>query len=433
MAPQFITFKEGKLGVNFGGYHAGVGLGGLLGGGASGGLYAEAGTPTGQSARAGLGGVVSENGGTSGGLYAGATAGGNVKASAGLAGEVTAEKAAGAGYASAQAGNNYAVSGMGGESSVVGSSDFSFSGAHEVVVPVHPVEVKTKHKTIHTELNVDAINEVKPLPKVYTEVNTDIEKKIVHETVQPVIVKEVYVQPETKIVHKEITRTHYKPRRHHFRKTAFLGGYIGGQGDIVGPTVYQNVEPQIQKRIDVGAESSANAGAAVEAGFNAGGVGSSHTYTKQVTYQKSPTFFADIFNIPISTLKAVGNFLGNTAASTNISVQKTASVHADSESKSLTNDPSSPSLSSSSSAHVSIETPTASKFIDDILAIPINTLGAVNKFLENNVSGRKNVQIAEDGKVRSMKPRLGPHARRRANKHVVVIQEEIPEVSDIKN
>lgn len=30
-APQFITFKEGKLGVNFGGYHAGVGLGGLLG------------------------------------------------------------------------------------------------------------------------------------------------------------------------------------------------------------------------------------------------------------------------------------------------------------------------------------------------------------------------------------------------------------------
>lgn len=30
-APQFITFSDGKLGVNFGGYHAGVGLGGLLG------------------------------------------------------------------------------------------------------------------------------------------------------------------------------------------------------------------------------------------------------------------------------------------------------------------------------------------------------------------------------------------------------------------
>lgn len=32
--------------------------------------------------------------------------------------------------------------------------------------------------------------------------------------------------------------------------------------------------------------------------------------------------------IPISTLKAVGSFLGNTAANTNISVQKSASVHA---------------------------------------------------------------------------------------------------------
>ncbi|KAG7298684.1 hypothetical protein JYU34_017090 [Plutella xylostella] len=31
IAPQFITFKDGKLGVNFGGYHAGVGIGGLLG------------------------------------------------------------------------------------------------------------------------------------------------------------------------------------------------------------------------------------------------------------------------------------------------------------------------------------------------------------------------------------------------------------------
>lgn len=172
------------------------------------------------------------------------------------------------------------------------------------------------------------------------------------------------MEPETtKVVHKEIIRTHHKPRRHHFRKTAFLGGYIGGQGDIVGPTVYKSVEPQIQKRIDVGAESSfdagaeasVNAGAAV-GGYNAGGVGSSHTYTKKITYQKSPTFFADIFNvsfflnlyariyfylylrlsipmvislqIPISTLRAVGNFLGNTAAHTNISVQKSASVHA---------------------------------------------------------------------------------------------------------
>ncbi|XP_050348853.1 uncharacterized protein LOC126772501 isoform X2 [Nymphalis io] len=391
-APQFITFKEGKLGVNFGGYHAGVGLGGLLGGGAAGGLYAEAGTPHGQSARAGLGGVASENGGTSGGLYAGATAGGNIKASAGLAGGVNSENAAGAGYASAQAGNHYAASGMAGQSAVGGASEFSLLGTQDVV-PLQPVEVKPVHKSIHTEFNFDSLNEVQPkAPEVNTGVKTEIEKKVIHENVQPVIVKEVYDEPKTKVVEKEIVHTHYKPRRHHFRKTAFLGGYIGGQGDIVGPTVYKNVEPQIQKRIDVGAESSANAGAAVEGGFN-GGAGATHVYTKQVTFQKNPSFFADIFNIPISTLKAVGNFLGNTAANTNISVQKSATVQAESETKSLSDDPSLSSSSSSSSAHVSVETPSASKFFDDILAIPINTLGAVNKFLENNVAGRKNIQL----------------------------------------
>lgn len=52
-----ITFKDGMIGVNFGGYHAEAGLGGLLTGNAAhGGLIASAGTPSGQSAVAGLGG-----------------------------------------------------------------------------------------------------------------------------------------------------------------------------------------------------------------------------------------------------------------------------------------------------------------------------------------------------------------------------------------
>ncbi|KAK9680549.1 hypothetical protein QE152_g39007 [Popillia japonica] len=55
-----ITFDGGNVGVNFGGYHASAGLGGLLGGGAFGGLHAEAGTPYGQTAGAGLGGVVTK-------------------------------------------------------------------------------------------------------------------------------------------------------------------------------------------------------------------------------------------------------------------------------------------------------------------------------------------------------------------------------------
>lgn len=54
---QFLTFEDGKIGVNFGGYHAEAGLGGLLTGNAAhGGLSASAGTPYGQAAAAGLGG-----------------------------------------------------------------------------------------------------------------------------------------------------------------------------------------------------------------------------------------------------------------------------------------------------------------------------------------------------------------------------------------
>lgn len=54
---QFLTFENGKIGVNFGGYHAEAGLGGLLTGNAAhGGLSASAGTPYGQVAGAGLGG-----------------------------------------------------------------------------------------------------------------------------------------------------------------------------------------------------------------------------------------------------------------------------------------------------------------------------------------------------------------------------------------
>lgn len=54
---QLLSFKDGKIGVNFGGYHAEAGLGGLLTGNAAhGGLSASAGTPFGQQAGAGIGG-----------------------------------------------------------------------------------------------------------------------------------------------------------------------------------------------------------------------------------------------------------------------------------------------------------------------------------------------------------------------------------------
>uniref|UniRef100_T1PI41 Uncharacterized protein n=1 Tax=Musca domestica TaxID=7370 RepID=T1PI41_MUSDO len=87
-APQLITFKDGKVGVNFFGYHAEAGLGGQnSGNGLAGGLHASAGTPWGQNAAAGLGGNV--NGRAAGGLYAGAQALPDVGASAVLGGDTS--------------------------------------------------------------------------------------------------------------------------------------------------------------------------------------------------------------------------------------------------------------------------------------------------------------------------------------------------------
>ncbi|TMW45510.1 hypothetical protein DOY81_009410, partial [Sarcophaga bullata] len=87
---QLLTFKDGKVGVNFLGYHAEAGLGGGQdNGGLLGGLHASAGTPWGQNAAAGLGGNV--NGRASGLLYAGAQATPDVGASADVLGGDTSQ------------------------------------------------------------------------------------------------------------------------------------------------------------------------------------------------------------------------------------------------------------------------------------------------------------------------------------------------------
>lgn len=95
---------------------------------------------------------------------------------------------------------------QGGEKSVEGSSGFTFSGSKsfgvsggfvkeaEIAAPVAPVvfeAVKPVHKTVHTEVNLDAANEVKPLPltPVKTEFAADVNVKA--EAPATVIVKEV--------------------------------------------------------------------------------------------------------------------------------------------------------------------------------------------------------------------------------------------------
>lgn len=102
-APQFVDFSNGGIGVNFGGYTARAGLGGLLtGNAADGGLSASAGTPFGQRAAAGIGGSVN-GGSTGGGAYAGAQANPAVGASAVLSGSTGLNQS---GFLGAEAHNN---------------------------------------------------------------------------------------------------------------------------------------------------------------------------------------------------------------------------------------------------------------------------------------------------------------------------------------
>jgi len=76
--PKVQLSGEG-VSASFGGYHASAGLGGTLDGGPAGGLFAEAGTPDGTGASAGLGGAL----GSGGGLFSQAGVGSGATASAG--------------------------------------------------------------------------------------------------------------------------------------------------------------------------------------------------------------------------------------------------------------------------------------------------------------------------------------------------------------
>lgn len=110
----FLQFKNGGLRLNFAGYHAEAGLGGLLDNSRTGGgLHASAGTPFGPQASAGLGGLLSgDNANTGGGLFAQAGLGNNrPSARAGLGGILDGSGrsnhvAAGGLFAGADLGNN---------------------------------------------------------------------------------------------------------------------------------------------------------------------------------------------------------------------------------------------------------------------------------------------------------------------------------------
>uniref|UniRef100_A0A0K8UQ48 Uncharacterized protein n=1 Tax=Bactrocera latifrons TaxID=174628 RepID=A0A0K8UQ48_BACLA len=143
--PQLLTFRDGKFGVNFGGYHAEAGLGGLLTGDAAhGGLSASAGTPFGQRAGAGLGGSVDGN--AAGVLYAGAEANPQTGAGAILGGDTSR-----GGFAGSQA--------FSGSRTVASTKNHIFPGAFS-----NQVDAVTSGPSDTTQY--DGIQKVRP-PKKY--------------------------------------------------------------------------------------------------------------------------------------------------------------------------------------------------------------------------------------------------------------------------
>lgn len=102
---------------------------------------------------------------------------------------------------------------QGGEKSIEGSSGFTFSGtksfgvtggfvneaeiAAQPVAPVVVEAVKPVYKTVHTEVNLEAANEVKPLPLTPVKAEFASDVKVKAEVPATVIIKEVSKLRET--------------------------------------------------------------------------------------------------------------------------------------------------------------------------------------------------------------------------------------------
>lgn len=256
-APQWLTFRDGKFGVNFGGYHAEAGLGGLLTGNAAhGGLSASAGTPQGQQAGAGLGGILDGNGRTAGGGYAGATAGHGVGASAAFGGGL--DNVGGAGGLGAEAHS-------GGVSKKVVKLGQTNGGAPPSETIIEH-EVPPAPQAVHTRFNHEVDSKTKTVLK---EVHTDLQAPPVHQPSS--------YNTHTKTIYKKKVIT--RPHKVHLNTRFDSNGHSGG---------------------------------------------STHT---AVGATQNTNFWNDIFNIPISTLTAVNQFLNNKSGSGTIQVQKHSEVH----------------------------------------------------------------------------------------------------------
>ncbi|XP_055916616.1 uncharacterized protein LOC129949279 isoform X3 [Eupeodes corollae] len=185
-APQFFDFNNGGVGVNFAGYSARAGLGGLLtGNAADGGLSASAGTPFGQRAAAGLGGSV--NGNAAGVAYAGAQANDDVGASAAIGGSTGSQK-----------------------SGFLGAESHSNGGGNSVTKTL--IQDSTPELTVPTTIQkVTTVQKIKP-PKKYIATQANIESRFGGEEQQVNVVNPTTYKTVTKVNYPVVTKeVNYNP------------------------------------------------------------------------------------------------------------------------------------------------------------------------------------------------------------------------------
>ncbi|XP_020282045.1 uncharacterized transmembrane protein DDB_G0289901 isoform X3 [Pseudomyrmex gracilis] len=378
----FLQFTDGGIRVNFGGYHAEAGLGGLLRGAGTGGLHASVGTPWGAHAGAGLGGQVGANDGTlGGGLYARAGLGrGRPEAAAGLGGRLdgrSTKPISGGMYAGATPGGGPGPGVfLGGGVGAAGGIDGFASGSATKETDVNPRA--TADAAAGAAASADgAASETKP-KKGYTNIQIipsrekNAQKKNEKVALEAAASVDTFADEKTKSQDKETRRAINAEVG--LVKSAYIGA-----APVVG--VVKSVEKQVvvpaaaaPTQATIQANATINAVTIPENNQNVV-VGTKTVYPPRWYFRKR--FWA----APRKTV-----YVGPSAA---IDTQSSPSdVVGELFASAVGNDGGAIDASKTytgGGAITASKTYTSGSLFDDIFNIPISTLAAVNQLLKNNV------------------------------------------------
>ncbi|XP_011268130.1 uncharacterized protein LOC105258533 isoform X1 [Camponotus floridanus] len=350
----FLQFTNGGIRVNFGGYHAQAGLGGVLGEGTGGGLHASAGTPWGAFAGAGLGGQLGrENLG--GGLYARAGLGrGRPEAAAGLGGRLDGRSLnpiSGGLYAGATPGGPGVGVQLGGgidgaaAGSTVDEAKAGASGAGEANATADAATSVTKPSKGHTNIQIirsraqkerdEQKEKVVALAAAALPTNVSADGKVESPNKEIRAVKVVAVQPpaaEVGVV-GSISLFGAAPVVKSVEKDIVVSAPVAPVQDTIKTVTTGDVSPTVvvskpvyprwhfrkrfwtvpRKVVYVAPPATADSQGSpsdMVGELFANSVGDSGG-TVAVSKVYSGSLFDDIFNIPISTLSAVNQLLRN--------------------------------------------------------------------------------------------------------------------------